>query len=120
MDNSRAHSRYSELSLSQSLSQQSYHVIPEPTINHQEQEDTSDDEDEERESSVGDTAQYDDDANVSENVGAFEAFSPKAILPPKPKEPTQKLLKGKVAFPRAGKTTRLQQRDWRRRSGCDF
>jgi hypothetical protein len=103
MDNSPAHSRYSELS----LLQQSYHVSPEPTIHHQEQEDTSDDEDEERESSIGDT-QHDDDANVSENVGAFEALPPKAILPPTPKEASQKLLKGKAAIPRAGKTTRLQ------------
>jgi hypothetical protein len=52
MDNSPAHSLYIELS----LSQQSYHAIPEPTIHHPEQEDTSEDEDEERESSIeGDT-----------------------------------------------------------------
>jgi hypothetical protein len=103
MNNSPAHSRYSELS----LSQQSYHVSPEPTIHHQQQEDTSDDEDEKRESSMGDT-QHDDDANVSDFVGGLVALPPKAILPPKPKEPSQRLLKGKVAVPKAGKTTRVQ------------
>jgi hypothetical protein len=82
-------------------------VSPEPTIHHQEQKDTSDGEDEERESSIGDT-QHDDDANVSKNVGPFETLPPKAILPPKLKGPSQKLLKGKVTIPRAGNTTRLQ------------
>jgi hypothetical protein len=52
MDDPPAHSRYGE----KSRSQQWYHVSPEPTIHHQEQEDTSADEDEERESSIeGDT-----------------------------------------------------------------
>jgi hypothetical protein len=48
MDNSPAHSRYSE----QLQLQHSYHVSPEPTIHHQKQEDnTSEDEDEPRRSS---------------------------------------------------------------------
>jgi hypothetical protein len=47
MENSPALSRYSEMS----HSQHSYHVSPEPTIHFPEQEDTSEDEDEERESS---------------------------------------------------------------------
>jgi hypothetical protein len=45
MDNSSTHSRYSE----QSQSQQSYQVSPEPTIHHQEQEDTTSDADEDKE-----------------------------------------------------------------------
>jgi hypothetical protein len=102
MDNSPAHSCHSEVS----LSQQSYHVSPEPTIHHQQLVHTSEDEDDEREASIG--TQHDDDANLSEFVGGFEALPPKAILPPKPKEPTQKLLKGKVSVPKAGKTNRLQ------------
>ena len=43
------------------------------------------------ESSIdGDTQHDDDDANVSEFVGGFETLPPKAILPPKPKEPSQR------------------------------
>jgi hypothetical protein len=72
MDNSPAHSRYSELS----LSQQSYHVSLEPTIHHQELVDsTSEDEDEERESSMDGDTQHDDDANVSEFVGGIACQS---------------------------------------------
>ncbi len=37
MDNSSAHSRHSEASLLQQL----YHVIPEPTIHHQEHKDNN-------------------------------------------------------------------------------
>jgi hypothetical protein len=59
MDNSHAHSRHSEVS----LSQQSHHVSPAPIIHHQEQVDTSEDEDEERASSIGD-----DDAKVYSNT----------------------------------------------------
>jgi hypothetical protein len=81
-------------------------VCPEPTIHHQKVVDTSEDEDKERESSIG--TQQDEDANVSEFVGGFEALPPKAILPPKPKEPSQKLLKGKVALPKSWMTNRLQ------------
>jgi hypothetical protein len=63
MDNSSAHSRYSELLLSQHL----YHVSPEPTLDHQEQVETSEDEDEEREeSSIGNTQH--NDAKVYSNT----------------------------------------------------
>jgi hypothetical protein len=68
--------------------------------------DTSEDEDEERESSIGDT-QHDDDANISEFVRGFEALPPKGILPQKPKEPSQKFLECKFTIPKAGKTTRF-------------
>jgi hypothetical protein len=40
--------------------------------------DTSEDADEERESSMDGDTQHDDDANVSEFVGGFEALPPKA------------------------------------------
>jgi hypothetical protein len=103
MDNSPAHSCYSELS----QSQQSYHVSPEPTIHHQEQEDTSEDKDKERESSIeGKT--HDNDATTTELVVHLDALPAKALVPPKPKETSQKLLKGKVTIPKAGKTTRVQ------------
>jgi hypothetical protein len=95
-----AHSRYSGLSQSQQL----YHVSPEPPIYHQEQEDTSEDEDEERESSIKGGTHKNHASTATELVVALEALPAKAILPPKPKDPSQKLLKGKVPISKAGKT----------------
>jgi hypothetical protein len=72
MDNSPAHSRYSE----QSQSQQSYHVSPELTTHHQEQDDTSEDEDEGRESSIeGNT--HGNHSAATEVVVALEALPAK-------------------------------------------
>ena len=106
MNNSPALSRYSELS--QSQSQHSYHVSSEPKIQHREQEDyISPDEDEQSVSSVeGD--RHDNHAVATELVVAHEALPAKANIPPKPKEPSQQLLKGTVTIPKGVKTTRVQ------------
>ena len=101
MDNSPAHSRYSKPSQLQRL----YHVSPEPTIHHQEQENSSEYKDN---SSIEGDIIHNKHATSTELVVALEALPAKAILPPKPKEPSQKLLKGQLAIPKGVKTTKVQ------------
>ena len=47
-------------------------------------------------------------ATATELVVPLEVLPVKVILPPKRNIPSQKLLKGKVTIPKAGKTTRVQ------------
>ena len=78
----------------------------EPTIHHRDEDDTS--EDEAGDSSIEEDTHDEHNAAAADLAVALEALPSKATLPPKPKQPSRKLLQGKVVLPEAVKTTKTQ------------